>query len=344
MRRERFLALDAIRGVAALGVLSLHYSTGSFPQRGYLAVDIFFVLSGFVIAHAYEGRLLNGLSFQKFAMVRAIRLYPLVWLGILLTVGVTVLLRLIGRDAPFDSLWPLLCGAAILPYISRETLDMYPVNSPTWSLFNELVINLLYAAVVRWLSNRILIFACLASCLVLFPATVIHGNVNFGPFRGTLVMGLVRTLFSFSCGVLIYRLKAPRLWACGFPTIALLSFGIIALMAVTAWGGVYDALAVTVAVPALIAVAAHIRLFGKVAEGAAWLGDLSYPVYILHWPIRSLLFATGLQTHVPQGVFMAVGATVVCVASYAALNLYDAPVRKWLAGNRRAAAHPVTAP
>jgi peptidoglycan/LPS O-acetylase OafA/YrhL len=342
--RERFVALDAIRGVAALAVVCLHFSFGAWPQHGYLAVDVFFVLSGFVMAHAYEEQLRSGMNVGRFALVRAVRLYPLVLLGVLMAVVIGLGLMLLGLGEPAFNGWQVLFAMLLLPYVSAGSLDMFLVLSPTWSLFNELVVNVLYAAVARFLSNRTLCGVLVVSGLILFPATVIHGSVLFGPFRGTLLMGLVRTIYSFSFGVLLYRFRSHN----RLPGWLILPLGSIVIALFTP-GDIraYDAVVVTFVIPAIIATAAHTRLDRLPSRIGALAGELSYPVYILHWPLRTVAMASGLQAMLPLPAFLPLSLVGVCIASYAALKLYDEPMRRHLMKSLRAkpgAAIPASAP
>jgi peptidoglycan/LPS O-acetylase OafA/YrhL len=242
-------------------------------------------------------------------------------------------------------------GALLLPYITAASVDMYLVLSPTWSLFNELVINVLYSAVAKVLSNRFLVICCASAAMILFPATLLNGSIEFGPYRGTLLMGLVRTIFSFSYGVLIYRFRSKRVMEHGLLPLSMILATTIALFAVGDVGGLnglYDALAVTLVIPAVIAVTAHVRISGLFAKAAALLGDLSYPVYILHWPLRLALFATGMQTRLPEAVFLSASAVIICLFAWVVTRLYDEPARKLLQRKLVRGAtlptHPVTVP
>ena len=348
--RERYFVLDAVRGVAAIAVLILHYGVDVLSFRGYLAVDIFFVLSGFVIAHAYETKLRNGLSVRRFALFRAIRLYPLVIAAIAAAVAVGLLLHMLGREGFIYGPSPLLFGLLLLPYYVSANLDMFPVVSPTWSLFNELVINVAYAAVAPKLHNRVLVAVCVLSAFIILPATVIHGSIEFGPYRGTLLLGLVRTTFSFSAGVLLYRFRSSTKALHGpLPLLGAMAGTVVVVAAPKdiAYGGIYDAVAVGLVIPALLAFAAHIKVDGKSAARAALLGDLSYPIYLLHWPMRTALFASGISSNIPPLLFLTGSALLVCLCSYIALKLYDEPVRAallCLASARKSPAHPVKAP
>ena len=82
----RFHTLDALRGIAAIAVMVYHGGANSpVPMPGgYLAADLFFVLSGFVLAHGYEAKLLDSLPLKTFVIARLRRIYPVFWLGALL--------------------------------------------------------------------------------------------------------------------------------------------------------------------------------------------------------------------------------------------------------------------
>ena len=184
-RQHYFHLLDGLRGIAALIVMFRH--TGYFwggwtiPQS-YLAVDLFFVLSGVVVANAYEARLRAGLAPARFALLRLIRLYPLYLLGSLIGL-VPVVAALLGL-APSSLASPLplvlLAAALLLPLVSDPNL--FPLNTPAWSLFFEMLANLAYAAMLRHLHCALLAALLLASALGLAlalqaaPEQGLHGG------------------------------------------------------------------------------------------------------------------------------------------------------------------------
>jgi peptidoglycan/LPS O-acetylase OafA/YrhL len=293
------------------------------------------------------------LSAGKFALLRAIRLYPLVELGVFLSVGRSIALQMLDRGDPQSfGVVQIAFAMLLLPYITAASADMYLVLSPTWSLFNELTINIVYAAIARFLNNRALVLCCVLSGITLFTATVVHGSVLFGPFRGTLLMGLVRTSFSFSIGMLIYRLRyetSTHVGLFAFVGILVVSASIFCVPELGRLNGVYDAVVVIAVIPAIIAIMAHVKLSGRSIKIATLLGDLSYAVYILHWPIRGAIFATGIQTKISQTAFLSLSSAFICLCAVVALKLYDQPVRSYLmkkafGKESAAAAHPVTAP
>src|SRR5580692_3274314 len=82
--RQRLVALDGARGLSALAVAFFHFDRNVWPAHGYLAVDLFFLLSGYVIAGAYETRLQRGSGLGWFFGVRMARLYPIYLFGTLI--------------------------------------------------------------------------------------------------------------------------------------------------------------------------------------------------------------------------------------------------------------------
>lgn len=147
--RGHFLTLDALRGVAALAVLVLHMPplTG-LVFHAYLAVDLFFIMSGFVIAHAYERRLLAGWSPGDFIRTRVVRLWPLYLLGT--AVGAAVFAGVAGDAVGFAVLGVLVAAAVVMmPLPLGAEVQIFDLNRPAWSLFFEMVANVLYAAFAR---------------------------------------------------------------------------------------------------------------------------------------------------------------------------------------------------
>ncbi len=137
--RRTFHTLDALRGIAALAVVCFHRREGRFPSA-YLAVDLFYVMSGFVLAYAYDSRFAAGLSWRRFMAQRLIRLWPLYALGVIITLVSAVLAgdQKAWAQAPLQFLFlPAQPGPDHAP--------LYPLNLPAWSLMFELAINFVWA-------------------------------------------------------------------------------------------------------------------------------------------------------------------------------------------------------
>lgn len=174
--KPHYELLDGLRGVAALLVVIYHvfegyaFSSGAplieGMNHGYLAVDFFFMLSGFVIAYAYDSRWQSTLTLKNFALRRLVRLHPMVLMGAVLGVITFVLQGSQQWDGTHMALsavmWALLMAMFMIPalpgcgYEVRGNGEMFPLNGPTWSLFFEYIGNVLYALVLRRFSTRVL--------------------------------------------------------------------------------------------------------------------------------------------------------------------------------------------
>ncbi|WP_423760195.1 acyltransferase family protein [Burkholderia sp. NLJ2] len=266
-------------------------------SHGYLAVDLFFVMSGFVLARTYESRLLDQrMTTFQFMRARFIRLYPLYILGALLGALSFVILGLF--DAwPAGSSWAGLAkvtafAVVMLPVPRGGAL--YPLNSPSWSLFFELVANLLFGRFVAVLSNRVLV-AVVAITLMLVVWLTSHDAFNGGWKITTLPVGLVRVVFSFSVGVLVHRhtgtVRKP-----GNVLTLLVMLAIAAVLAVDVTGHaerIYTAVVVALLFPAIVIVATRIEPSGVVRTFCSYSGTISYGLYVLHCPTGNLV--TGIE-------------------------------------------------
>lgn len=293
-----FPLLDAIRGLAALVVMVRHTGylwDGLVLPHSYLAVDLFFVLSGVVVANAYEGPLRAGLSPGRFWLLRMIRIYPLYALGSLLGL-VPVLAALAGLTAQtVQGPLALALGSAalLLPDLADDAL--FPLNPPAWSLFFELAANMVYALLLRHLNARMLWLIVLGSAaglaLLLYaePAAGLHGGYT----PATLLTGLLRVGFGFFAGVLLWRAYVARARPRRLPPAAgwaavLLAAALLLARTAGPLAAAYDLLAVLLLFPALVWLAMHAGA-GAGARLCAWLGALSYPLYVLHVPAARLL-------------------------------------------------------
>ena len=352
--KQHFLALDGLRGVAALTVMVMHrgrwfYEPGGFLGHAYLAVDFFFLLSGFVVAFAYEDRLRSGMTFLKFARLRLIRLYPLIFLGMLIGGGwawAQFAFDLPGSRQTGDLGAGLARHLLLIPTLGKNPAGIFPLNGPAWSLFFEIVINLVYALSLRWMRLRWVIAVIVLSAMALgFYA--LQGDVDVGAAPGSFWGGFPRTAFGFYGGVLLYRLmRMQRLPTLGAP-IWLLGLALIAVFTtphLRAANPIFDLACLFVVFPVILVLGAH--------AATGWTdginrvsGALSYPVYVLHYPlymvVGGLLLKAGAPLDPPlQGLF---AAAVVLVVSWAALKLYDEPLRAWLSKAAFRSSKPVNA-
>jgi peptidoglycan/LPS O-acetylase OafA/YrhL len=327
MTARRYPTLDGLRGVAALAVLMLHLDHPSFrmPGSAYAAVDLFFLISGFVIAQAYEDRIRRG-GLLPFLRARMIRLYPMLLVGLLILPAyfIAVFARYgIAPATPAQVAGSLGAGLLFLPshLPASRLLDaslLFPLDGPVWSLMLEMGVNLAYALLLPWLSRRALAFIVLVSGCALIALQVTQGGLDLGWGWANLWGGVPRASFSFVLGVLIFRLDIPR------PRTP----PPLVLAAAAALFFAPPLLAVLVGFPLVLIAATPTDAPASRAMTAA--GALSYPLYVIHLPalywIRWLL-PLGL----PEWASVAASLALALLAAYLALKLWDEPVRRWLA-------------
>lgn len=295
---KRYDTLDAMRGVAALLVILRHTSAfwgGVAFQHSYLAVDFFFLLSGFVVCHAYEPKLQADLGPWQFMKIRLIRLYPMYAIGFAVSV---LCLALNFYDLPSHG-WKLAAIVALagllLPVPSND--QIFPLNGPAWSLWCELVGNLAYAATLRFLTvRRLAIVVAVCGALVAVAACFSHrGGIDGGFTLKTLPVAFLRFGFSFGLGVLLCRLRSSgterrqtRLLLALLPLAVL--FGVLAFPDLSRlWASVYAVACIGFIFPALLWFAADYEPHAWLLPVFRGLGVCSYPIYILQVPVSVLI-------------------------------------------------------
>lgn len=319
MKHSRYQAFDALRGVAAIAVLFHHAERElHLPELfayGYLAVDFFFLMSGFVIAAAYEKRMRDGLSFAAFAWIRLERLWPMMALGACLGLA-----AMMWGGAADTSTWIGGVSALIMIPLAWQAAVLFPVNVPEWSIFFELVTNFLHHALHRVLTIRVLIGLIMASLLALLIAGwKLHGLAN-GYSPETFWGGFPRTFLSYFGGVLLYRTKdrwqglLPQLplalLVAAFPAIVLAAK--VATMAIPA--SAYFLGVVLFVNPVLLMLLASSRPGLRAAPFCEVMGTLSYPLYALHMPLLVLVAPYVLNMDLPGRYALAAIASLSIAA------------------------------
>lgn len=342
MLPKRFEFLDGIRGIAAIFVLMRHTSSlwNFSVYRSYLAVDIFFILSGFVIAHAYDRRLCGGtLGLRRFVLIRLIRLYPVFLLSLLLCSALWAA-KLVHQDvAAAGLLWQLAAAMALhalfLPAHMAGSNALFPINGPYWSLFFELIANVLYGAVRPLLSRRGHIALLICSSIVVAVVGYLQGNLDFGYDWGYLSMagGLARALFGFFFGLLLYQSHEAFLQRLRGRLSPWLAIGAVAAVLGSPSAGALDPwldmLALLLVFPLCVLVGAQRPVAaGRLTAGLMVLGAASYPLYVLHRPVAQLL--RGALGHLPQPLGgLALAALVVALSVWLERRV-DIPLRRAL--------------
>ncbi len=347
MPKWKYANLDAIRGLAAILIVFRHapllFHAPRF-QQSYLAVDLFFVISGFVVANAYEARLRSGaLGFGAFAKLRLIRLYPLYLVGI--TIGlISFFVSMAHLHAQGEPPKPtvLVAGFVVLSLLMLPAhgKPLYLVDNPAWSLLYEIIANLAFARIVRGPVVRILIGVMIPSAAVIAWYALDQHGIDEGWDLAKWYLALARVGFSFSAGVLLFRLHRHRQRGAQVTHTrnAALSLCSVAatlvMLCVTIphrWAGFVVLAEVFVLIPLIVHVAISCEPPAFVAPVCAQLGRVSYGLYIVHAPVLLLIYRlTENHEHVYGG--RALAAFVVAMLLFVALldRYVDTPLRAWL--------------
>ena len=325
--KPHFELLDGLRGVAAILVLFYHIFEGfSFAEltngagdgvirtlnHGHIAVDFFFILSGFVISYAYDDRW-NSMNTRQFFKRRLIRLHPMLIMGAIIgTIAFAVVgfERWDGTTAPTGWVMTALLLTMFMipavpgvPYEVRGNGEMFPLNGPGWSLFFEYIGNILYALFIRRLSTVML--ALLTVILGAVHAWFFIWNVSGYDMIGVgwtidevnFWGGLVRMLFPFTIGMLLARTFKPRkikgaFYICSIALIVMFAVPYIASTGDISLNSLYEFICIAAMFPLLVWIGAC----GDNGKGCTsrinrLLGDISYPLYIGHYPIMYIFYA-----------------------------------------------------
>lgn len=357
--------LDGLRGVAALLVLWYHvhegfaFASGSEVigglNHGDLAVDFFFMLSGFVIGYAYDDRWNGKMTLKSFFKRRLIRLHPMVVLGALFGVVAFCLQGSVKWDGTHVGIslvmMALLLNIFFIPatgtrFDVRGNGEMFPLNGPCWSLFFEYIGNIAYALIIRRLSTKVLtvLVVLLGIGLAAFATLNVSGYGSIGvgwsltPIN--FLGGSLRMLFPFTMGLLLSRKFKPTkikgaFWICSAILLALFIVPRINGLDPVCYNGIYESFCIIVAFPIVVWLGAS----GITTDAAStrickFMGDISFPLYIVHYPIMYLFYAWLIDNKLytlGETWPVSVGVCLLSiVVAYASLKLYDEPVRRWL--------------
>lgn len=378
MKPYRYDILDGLRGVAAIMVVIFHLSEAfsydpvyKHLNHGYLCVDFFFVLSGFVIGYAYEGKMRNGLmSRWDFLKARLIRLQPMVLFGIVFGAALFFFQECnyyagIGDASIWYVLQNMVMSFFMIPvtpeFNVRANEEMFVLNIPQWSMVFEYIANIMFCLFVYKLGRKGLmvlvgVFAMMladsALSLNLFGMLQPHDypcslNAGWSLTSEQFYIGVARVGYSFFVGLLLFRLLAKKSdiepKTTRIPVFAICSLIIIGIVCVDQIGGyehplydgIFNLFCVGVLCPLTVWLGSRrIVLSQRTRNACDFLGRLSYPLYLAHYPLLYMFFMW-MDTHHDASfgklAFMSSATFFMCLgAAYAALKLWDEPVRKWL--------------
>ena len=337
--RSHFAGLDALRGLAALVVVILHAAgplSIAISDNAGLAVDFFFVLSGFVIGHAYEARLQEGtLTAARFVRLRIVRLHPLLIAGTAIALAFRFVQAARGAssasqgEALFAAVTAILC----LPYHRlSDSPQLFPLNFPQWSLLAEYLVNFAYVLLLPWLGRVGIAIAILGGLVALVGITIFHGTIVTGYFLADWKLGPIRAVYPFLVGIVIARGDRAG-WLPRFDLPWIIQAAVLLAILFGPANAAFQLFAATILFPLIIVGGRADRLTGRARDAALWAGAVSYPIYILHLPIVRAL--SKLQPHaIGPYPWLALQLAAVLIFSHCA-GLVDGAVRRQLGSRRK---------
>jgi len=346
--KQHFEILDGLRGIAALSVVTFHFMewvysdySQNFIGHGFLAVDFFFCLSGFVIGYAYDDRI-GKMGVLEFFKSRIIRLHPMVIAGSVLGLLAFLLDPFGGHPELYSTgkiILAFFCSILLipLPVIADRGFNLFSFNAPAWSLFWEYAANIVYAFVLYKIGRRYLLLLTILSAMAICLVCYRSGNLMGGWSGPTFWDGSARISYSFLAGLFIYRSSWIIKNKLGFIGVAILLF-LAFIMPFSKWNWLTEPFTVLFYFPLLIALGAGAALKPDLKKVCIFLGKISYPLYMTHYAVL-WMFGNYYGSHKPgtiQLAFIIIAALILLVgAAYLIMIVYDFPVRKYLNNKRK---------
>lgn len=345
--KKHFAVLDGLRGLAAFGIVVFHFMewiftdfTKNFIGHGFLAVDFFFCLSGFVIAYAYDDRI-RKIGLMGFFKSRLIRLHPLVVLGAVLGFIAFIF-------DPFANYWSLYSAGDLLktflfsiflipyPVMEERSFNLFGLNAPAWTLFWEYMANIFYAVILFRLARYSLYILAILAALVLAYVSYSAGNLLGGWDANTFWHGGARILYSFTAGMVIYRSKWIIQNRLGFIGLSVL-LSLALMMPYFSWNWLAELIVVLLYFPLIVSLGAGTTVSPGLKKLCKFSGDISYPLYMTHYSVI-WIFGNYYTIHNPNATTLAMivvtGTFLLVGMAYLVMVFYDKPVRAYLQKKR----------
>jgi peptidoglycan/LPS O-acetylase OafA/YrhL len=346
--KQHFEILDGLRGVAALAIVIFHFMEWVYPDvsknfigYGFLAVDFFFCLSGFVIGYAYDNRI-GEIGVVEFFKSRLIRLHPLVILGAVLGILGFLFDPFSSHSEIYSSgklILLFICTAFLIPFpvMGDRAFNLFGLNAPSWSLFWEYVANIFYAFVLCKINRRYLaglaIVAAAALCFVGYHS----GNLLGGWAKANFWDGGARISYSFLAGLLIYRFDWIVKNRLGFISLAIL-LSLVFIMPHFKWNWLAELLVVLFYFPFLVSLGAGSKLSMGSKSLCLFSGKISYPLYMTHYAaiwVFGNYYTSNKPTTGELSIVITTGTILLVGFAYLVMVLYDIPIRRYLTAKRQ---------
>ncbi|MFB6456704.1 acyltransferase family protein [Chitinophaga sp. Hz27] len=341
--KQHYEVLDGLRGIAAIVVVLYHFMemfisdySKNFAGHGFLAVDFFFCLSGFVIAYAYDSRIAT-MGLKEFFIARIIRLHPLVLLGTILGLLAFLFDPFLAVPAGYNAgriIVIFIASALLIPFpvMAERSFNQFGLNAPAWSLFWEYVANIVYATLLYRLNKHILLILAIISAAALCYVGYSAGNLMGGWGKDTWWHGGVRVAYSFLAGMLVYRYQFIIKNKIGFVGISILllcglllpSFKLNALA---------ELLVIIFYFPLIVALGAGCLPGTYAARACNISGKISYPLYMTHYAAL-FIFLNYYNLYKPDTtqlvIIISCAIPALTAFAFLVMKFYDEPVRKYL--------------
>ncbi|TDW47299.1 peptidoglycan/LPS O-acetylase OafA/YrhL [Flavobacterium sp. 270] len=351
--KQHFEILDGLRGLAAIAVVIFHFMeiaisdyNKNFISHGFLAVDFFFCLSGFVITYAYDHRIAD-MGLLSFIKLRLIRLQPLVIIGSIL--GLFTLLL-----DPYSNLYAIygfketalffITSILLIPYpmMPERFFNLFSLNAPVWSLFWEYVANIVYAVVLFKVAKKLLMLLVFLAAISICYVGWHSGNVGGGWGGMNFFDGLARIAFSFLMGMLIYRsnwIIKNKLGLLGMSVLLLIAF---LIPYNDHWNWLVEPILIIFYLPLLVSLGAGASLAARHQKINTISGDISYPLYMTHYPFI-WIFLTYFVAEKPSAerLWLVIPVSVILLIGFAYLvfQFLDFPIRRYFTNKLKASAN-----
>lgn len=330
--KDRFRALDSLRGICAIGVAIVHFPAIAIshvndwpPVRNFpLFVDFFFVLSGFVISYAYWDRLRNWTELRIFALRRFARLWPLHIATLVPLVAINLIWLLIGHPAfrPPDNTWQsLLANLALVQ--SLGFFQHLTWNGQSWSISVEFYTYFVFAGLCLTIPRRLSFWASLGVIIPAATILLVRSPVFMETASG---LGFFRCLFGFFTGQCAYFMWRAQPFTAGKAAanaaeVAMALF-VTGLLAVLPEYGHLPMFAPAVFGVAIYIFSAEAGVISRtlLKPFPRLLGRLSYSIYLTHMLVLALMgspirhLAPALATNKLAGDFLLCAYLVATVA------------------------------